>query len=95
MAYRNRIAARMIALGLAMRAKLGEPDPEALALAVIAVGDSFDQADPLAVEVRHFADLFPLSRRNPELLTKAGESLFRAVERSCWPQPVARVDIEG
>lgn len=95
MAYRNRIAARMIALGLALRAKLGEPDQETLARAVVAIGDSFDHADPLAVEMRRFAEMFPRARRDPAVLTAAGEALFRAIERSCWPARDPRADIEG
>lgn len=95
MAYRNRIAARLITLGLALRAKLGEPDPETLARAVVTIDESFDHDDPLAVELRRFAEMFPLARRNPELLKAAGDALFRAVERSCWPARDPRADIEG
>ena len=92
---RRKQAALMIALGLAMKSKLGEPDPEVLGHTVIAVGETFAVDDPMQIAVKHFADTFPLARRNPSILQKAGEQLFMAVIRACWPMPTGRADIEG
>jgi len=95
MSYRNRISARLIVMGLALRAKLGEPDAETLAMARIAIASSFPSDDPLSVEVARFAELFPYSRYNTDALITAGDSLFRAVERSCWPSLPHRADLGG
>lgn len=85
----------MIALALAMKSKLGEPDPEVLGHAVIAAGETFANDDPMHIAVKQFAETFPLARRNPSILQKAGEQLFTAVIRACWPMPTGRADIEG
>lgn len=91
----RRICAMQITLGLAMRAKLQEPDPKTLGLAVIAVGETFPKTDPLHAELRRFAELFPFARRNPTTLKKAGDALFDAVMRASWPQVSQRADIDG
>ncbi|MBO9457313.1 hypothetical protein J7376_19655 [Paracoccus sp. R12_1] len=92
---RRRQGAQMIALGLAMKSSLGEADAETLSLAVIAVKETLPKDDPLYVGLDDFADLFPRSRRDPTLLKTAGQRLWRAVERSTWPMPAERADVEG
>lgn len=92
---RRKQGALMIALGLAMKAKLGEPDPGTLATAVVSVTESFALDDPMRRAIKSFSDTFPLARRNPAILQRAGEDLFRAVIRASWPIPSSRVDIEG
>lgn len=91
----NRVSAQLITLCLALQAKQGEADAVGLGQAVVAVIENFGAADPLAQELRSFAARFPTIRRDPELLSAAGEQLFRAVERSSWPSCAARADIEG
>lgn len=91
----RRIGAMRIALGLAMRAKLAEPDPETLGLAILAVGETFPEGDPLRAALNEFAELFPLARRNPGMLRRAGDALFMAVMRASWPNMPQRADIEG
>lgn len=88
-------AARLVALMLAMKACLAEADAETLARAGIAVGDAFPHDDPLAIELGRFADMFQRARRDEKLLRSAGQQLWRAVERSTWPTPADRADIEG
>lgn len=92
---RRRQGALFVALGLAMKAKLGEPDPAILGQAVIAVSETFAMDDPMRLAVSNFADTFPLARRNPSILQKAGEQLFVAVMRACWPMPSGRADLDG
>lgn len=91
----NRVSARLLTLCVALQAMQGEADAVGLGRATVAVGDTMGCDDPLAQELKCFAVQFPRVRRDPELLSAAGERLFRAVERSCWPSPVARADIEG
>ncbi|WP_347139453.1 hypothetical protein [Paracoccus sp. SSK6] len=85
----------MIALGLAMKAKLEEPDPGILGQAVIAISETFPTDDPMRLAIKGFSDRFPLARRNPAMLRQAGEDLFGAVMRASWPAPSARADLEG
>lgn len=94
---RRRSAARMIALGHAFRCKLGEADDRSMTWAVNTVLQTHCETDPLAVQVRD------MSRRWRELssghhvdqLKLAGEQLLRAVERSSWPEPSDRADLDG
>lgn len=84
-----------MALELALKAKLGEPDAPMLPRVVIAVSEAFDLDDPMRHAAKQFADRFPLARRNPPMLRDAGDDLFRAVKRASWPDLAARLDIEG
>ena len=85
----------MIAMGLAMKAKLEEPDQIMLGQAVIAISETFPMDDSMRLAIKRFSDLFPLARRNPVMLRNAGEDLLGAVMRASWPAPSARADIEG
>ncbi|RJE87978.1 hypothetical protein [Paracoccus onubensis] len=92
---RNRISAQMIALELAMKAAQGETDQAMLSAALCAVHGSFPESDPLTIELDDFAERFPRSRRDPELLRDAGCQLWGAIRRSSWPAYARRADIEG
>lgn len=92
---RKRICAQMITLELAMKAAQGEPDHTMLSSALCAVHSSFPESDPLTIELNEFAERFPRSRRDPELLRDAGCQLWGAIRRSSWPEHVSRADLEG
>lgn len=91
----RRTGARMIALGLALRLKLGISDGHTLGLAVIAAEEALDPGDPVREEVGAIAGEWPVLQRSVPELLEAGERLFRAVLRSSWPAPSSRADIGG
>ncbi|RNF35068.1 hypothetical protein [Paracoccus methylarcula] len=95
MTAQHRVSARMITMELAMKARQGLPDPVTLASALSAVGRALDAGDPLVRDLDEFAEQFPRFSRDPELLSDAGERLWSSVERSTWPRPMSRSDIEG
>lgn len=90
----RRIAAMRFALGLAMQAKLGTPNLNALRLAVTAVDREFPPDDPLRIALSEFADRFSCTRCDPSDVQAAGEKLFDAVRRATWPV-CSRTDLEG
>jgi len=91
----RRIAAMRFTLAVAMQAKLGTPEPGALRLTVIAVDREFPPDDPLRVALHEFADRMSCTRLDRFEMQAAGEKLFDAVRRACWPQPAARADLEA
>lgn len=92
---RRRQGAMLIALGLALKAKLGEADQMTLGHACIAVGETFPADDPMHVAMKDFAVRWPAARRDPDALMGIGEQLFQAVIRASWPMPSVRADLEG
>lgn len=87
----------MIALGLALRARLGEADDDAMRWATVAVLETFEPGDPLVLAVRAMGRDWTVLRLpdNAPLLQDAGERLWRAIIRSSWPGPSPRPDIGG
>lgn len=92
---RRRQAALMVALALAMKAKLGEADEMILGHACIAVGETFAAEDPMHVAMKEFAAQWSWARPCATSMRLIGEDLFQAVVRASWPMPSARADIEG
>lgn len=92
---RARVHARLVILALALRAMQGVASAWDLDQAQAVASAPFAPGDPLPLELARFAALFPSIRRNPDLLKAAGDQLFRAVERSTWPRPQGRRDLEG
>ncbi|WP_136652395.1 hypothetical protein [Paracoccus aeridis] len=94
---RRRTGARMIALGHALRCKLGEADDRSMTWAVNTVLQTHADTDPLAVQVRDMSRRWrELSARHQvDQLKAAGEQLLRAVERASWPSQSDRPDLDG
>lgn len=92
---RRHRTAQCRALDLAMNACLGTADASQLEAARRAVDDALAHDHPLRIEVAEFAGHFPSIRRDPELLMDAGHRLWRAVQRSTWPDRASRADVGG
>lgn len=93
----RRVGAWMAALGLALTARQGVADDDAMRWATIAVLGTFAVDDPLAIAVRDMGRRWR-DLRAPfrcDQLIEAGTQLSRAIERSSWPAPAGRADIEG
>lgn len=87
-ADQRRVGCWMAALALAMRCKLGEADDDLLRRVSVMTAVALFDGDPLR------AAIGDLHRQWPHL-KRAGDELLRAVERSSWPSPSARADLDG
>lgn len=94
---RRLIGCWMSALALAMRCKLGEADDDLLRRVCIMSAVSLSEGDPLRAAIGDLHRQWPHLRRphQTEAMKAAGDVLMRAVERSSWPTPSDRVDLDG
>lgn len=93
--YRRRQGALMITLSLAMRAKLGQADPEDLDRAQAMITEAFGTDAPIAHDLSAFGGEMRQCKHLPKELAIAGEDLFQAVVRATWPSPPQRADFGG
>lgn len=87
--------ARLIAMAVALRARIGEFDQTNAGLALTAVIETHGESHPLARALADFLSRAAILRRNPDLLDSAGAELLLAIRRDSWPEPRARADIDG
>lgn len=96
-ADQRRVGCWMAALALAMRCKLGEADDDLLRRVSVMTAVALFDGDPLRAAIGDLHRQWPHLRRphQVEALKRAGDELLRAVERSSWPSPSARADLDG